>query len=691
MQCAQLVEKELPKIGIGTELDLINQLVFESRVTDQEVGAYVEGGYDIAFLDMSMGSPVTHHGDYINRIFGAKSIPPYGYNFMYWSPETGKGYNNYRAQESDDLLKNINTNWNLTEVVENFIEWQKVWYDAMPMCVIYNQYEVHAVSTGMYGYDPQNFPLNSLETTWFTNYYHGTADTVICTASTGPSTMNTYLTTDRYSRYATDPVMDTLYGLTPSPELVLPAWINRTQWMMFNYGTDAHYAQYPRMAAAMGNFSSDGLTYDVSVRSDVQWHDGHIFDAWDVAFSFQAVLTPVLGISKYSSNVVSFGADTDNTGIDPLAWTHGNYSFHVFDKNDDGHDEFIRFTLNETNAFIEFHYVGGYPVLPEHILGNQTNHGFNGTGHFDPNLWEVKPKDWATHSFNTGRTSDPGGLTGPIGTGSMVFKSFNITTSEVTLEKFENVLWDGDSWEANTSNDHYLVKDGKLTTIPKVAKIIVSTIDEGLSDMKVGKINVMDPQFTLSTIYEELESEDKIQVLTTNETGCQALYFNPKFTQDGVQHLNKKGVRHAISHMIPREEIVEYLLNGLGCPAYTPVPVTAQLGGVPVGIPENDLIAYKNTLAATDSSRPLAKATTAHDKYSISLAFDWLESEGYDTSREDPPPNGDYSDRTNPILDFLLDYAILIGLCCWSILFIIALDSPKLKELIDGKNKDNTR
>ncbi|MFX0181871.1 MAG: ABC transporter substrate-binding protein [Candidatus Hodarchaeota archaeon] len=631
MQCAQLLEKELPKIGIETELHLINQAVFESRVTDQEVGAYTEGGYDIAISGMSMGSPVTHQGDYINRIFGANSIPPYGYNAMYWSPETGKGYNNYRAQESEDLIQKINTNWNLTETTEDFIEWQKVWYDAMPMCVIYNEYEAHAVSAGMYGYDPQKFPLNSLETTWLTNSYLGPSDTVICAVRTSPSTLNSYLATDRYSKYATDPVMDTLYDLSPSPELHLPAWINRTQWMIDNYGIDAYYVQYPRMAAAIGNFSSDGLTYDVSVRSDVIWHDGHILDAWDVAFSFQAVLTPVLGVPEYSSYVVSFGADTDNIGIDPLTWSHGNYSFKVLDKNGDGHDEFIRFTLNETNAFIEYHYIGGHPILPEHILGNQTNHGFNGTGHFDTNLWDVKPKDWVTHSFNTGRTSDPGGLTGPIGTGSMVFKLFNQTTSEVTFEKFENIWWDGDSWEANASSDHYLVKDGKLTTIPKVAKIIVWSMDESLSAMKAGEINIMDPQFTLSTIYEELESEDSIQVLTTSETGYLALYFNPKFTQDGIQHLNKKGVRHAISHMIPREDIVEYLLNGLGCPAYTPVPVTAQFGGVPIYISENDFIAYKRNLRATDGTTPLSDTTTPHDKYSLDLAYDWLDTEGYDT------------------------------------------------------------
>ncbi|MHA1236547.1 MAG: PGF-CTERM sorting domain-containing protein, partial [Candidatus Hodarchaeales archaeon] len=43
-------------------------------------------------------------------------------------------------------------------------------------------------------------------------------------------------------------------------------------------------------------------------------------------------------------------------------------------------------------------------------------------------------------------------------------------------------------------------------------------------------------------------------------------------------------------------------------------------------------LAYKKTLAATDGSFPEADATTAYDEYSTDLAFDWLDSEGYDTT-----------------------------------------------------------
>ena len=43
-----------------------------------------------------------------------------------------------------------------------------------------------------------------------------------------------------------------------------------------------------------------------------------------------------------------------------------------------------------------------------------------------------------------------------------------------------------------------------------------------------------------------------------------------------------------------------------------------------------DMIEYKKTVQATNGEYLLADATTAHDKYDVQLALDWMESEGYD-------------------------------------------------------------
>jgi ABC-type transport system substrate-binding protein len=613
------MEGELPKIGIGTELDLISWAALGPRATDQEVGTYAEGGYDICFFGMSLGTPAGHPGDSMQAVYGSTGIPPNGFNVMYWSPETGKNYNNLRAQESDDLITGITTNLNITESKDDLVEWQKLWYDVMPNIIIYNQYEVHAVSEGLYGYDPIFYPLSSLEDVWMTSDYTGTAGQVVLASSTGGDTFNPQIATDVYDQYPNAPCFDGLLGNTPSKEAVLPSGTNRDTWMTENYGTTAYLALYPRVAEALGTWSADGLSYAIDVRDGVYFHDGHQVDAWDVAMSFQSQLIPAIGVSTYSNLLVPFGKDNLTTK------QHGNYSFAVTDPGGDGFFEHINFSLATTFAPFETDYVGT-SIFPEHILGDPVNHGFV-SGVFDPvATWQVKPGDWRSHSTTTGRTTDPGGYAGPIGCGSMVFESFDSTSSQITLKKFEDIKWDNatGAWVTDTI-DHWNIAN--LDEMPDQAKVIVASMDSALADMKTGGVNIMDPQFTMANILDELQTEATIQPILSPETGWQSIYFNPKFVEDGVYHLQKKGVRHAVSHVVPREDIITYLMNGLALPGYTPVPITSW-----GAILDTEMLAYKKTVTATDGSTPESGATTAYDDYSITKAFDWLDTEGYDTT-----------------------------------------------------------
>jgi ABC-type transport system substrate-binding protein len=615
MQFSQLMEEEIAKIGIGTELDLVSWAALGPRCTDQEVGMYSQGGYDICFFGMSLGTAAGHPGDSMQGVYGSGAIPPQGFNVPYWSPVTGQGYNNYRAQESDDLISEINTNLDVPSALPDLYEWQTIWYDAMPNIIIYNQYEVHAISSDLFGYDPVGYPLGSIESQWFTS----DKDTVVLAVSTGPRTFNSIQATDVYSQYSAGQPMDALVGNTPSTETVLPTGTVRNDWMTDNYGTTVGLALYPRMATSLGAFSEDGLQFNISVRDDIYWHDGVKFDAWDVAFSYQARLVPAIGASVYSNLLVPFGTDNKTA-------MSGNYSFVVEDKDSDGFFESISFQFVDTFAPWMTDYLGSL-IYPEHILGDPANHGFDGSGDFQISQWLVQPTDWSTHSTSTGRTTDTGGYAGPIGTGSQVFKSYDGTTGIVTLEKFENLMWSGSAWVANATNDHYLVKDGGLTDMPQTATIITTSLDSAIADMKDGDINIIDPQFTMASVLEELQASAAIQPVLSPETGWQSLYMNPKFVQDGVYHFQKKGVNHAISHVVPRNDIINYLMNGLGVPGYTPVPITSW-----AAIPEADMLAYKKTLEATDGSTPEADATTAYDEYSLELAFDWLDTEEYDTT-----------------------------------------------------------
>ena len=621
MQFAQLIEGELPKIGIGAELDLISWAALGPRCTDQEVGSYAEGGYDISFFGMSLGTPAGHPGDSMLGVYGSGAIPPAGFNVPYWSPATGSNYYSYRAQDSDDLIADINSNLNMTEAKTGMFEWQKIWYDAMTNIIILNQYEVHAISDGLYGYDPVlPYPLAAIEDMWTTSDYLG-GDQIVAAASTGGGCFNPMIATDVYDQYMSSQSYDGLYGRTPSVEVVLPTGTTRATWMTDRFGTAEHMALYPRMATAIGNYSADGLTYQVDMKDDVYFHDGHLADMWDLAMSFQANIIPSVASSVYSNLVVPFGQD-DKTA------KHGNYSFTVSDANGDGHDERINITLDVSFAPFEGDYVGT-SFYPEHILGDPATHGFTTAGDFDPdNLWITKPADWKYHSTTTGRNTDPGGYEGPIGVGPFIFKDFDSTTGFATLQKFNQTRWNNatSAWVDDATVSHWNID--AMDKVPTNAKVIISSLDAGLADLKTGGVNILDVQFTMANIYDELQAEATIQSVLSPETGWQAIYLNPKFkAQDGTYPFQLKGVHHAISHIVPREDIVTYLLNGLGLAGYTPVPITSW-----AAMPEADMLAYKKTVTGTDGSTPESGATTAYDEYSLEVAFDWLDSEEYDTT-----------------------------------------------------------
>jgi ABC-type transport system substrate-binding protein len=390
--------------------------------------------------------------------------------------------------------------------------------------------------------------------------------------------------------------------------------------MMDNYNTTEYLKQYPRVATSTGTFAADGLSFAMDIKDDVYFHDGHQVDAWDVAMSQQAQLIPAMGASTYSNNIVPFG-------MDDKANKHGNYSFTVTDEDNDGFYEHLNFTMNVTYAPFSTNVLGA-SIFPEHILGDPVNHGYLTNGDFDPDAtWIVKPGDWRSHSTTTGRTTDPGGYAGPISCGSMVFESFDSTASQITLKKFENIRWDNatGAWVTDNTVSHWNIAN--LGDMPDQAKVIVASMDSAIADMKTGGVNIMDPQFTMANILDELQTEASIQPILSPETGWQSIYFNPKFVEDGVYHLQKKGVRHAVSHIVPREDIITYLMNGLALPGYTPVPITSW-----AAILDTEMLAYKKTVTATDGSTPESGATTAYDDYSITKAFDWLDTEGYDTT-----------------------------------------------------------
>lgn len=639
MQYAHRVARELESVGISCDVNIASWRTVEPRLWTQETGQWTDNGYDIVFVGYAWGWHGDHRGKGLQQYF--RGIPPFpGLNIMYWSSKS-TDYLTYGASESESFIQQINTKLDLNDYKECMYEWQKLWYDVLPNVLIYTPYtNLYPVSTGLYGFDPALYasPIawstisssSWLENLWTDSSYTGSEDHVVFATSLPFEDFNTLL--EDYNRVFMDsvaaPVMDVLVGKTPSKQLLLPPGIDRDSWMLSNYDTTESFKLYPRVANSLGSYSGDGLQYRITTRDDVYWHDGQRLDAWDVAFSYQALLLPDIPHSFSKDVRAIFGADdkVNQSGL---------YAFVVEDTDADGFYESLTFHLTNQAVDFETSYLG-FHLFPEHILGDPSNHGFNTSDYLDPNnTWLVPPSEWVHHSFNTGNPNDPGGLNGPIGCGSMIFKEYSSSTGRISMEKFANIQWDHISrkWVANDSNDHYFIKDGKLNKILHTVEINEMPLDDAIEELKAGNVNILDYEnYLLAPKYSELKTESTIQIGYDPGSTWQALFVNPKFTtttQLGVNDrpFNRKGVRHAISHVIPRLEIINKLENGLGTVVHTPIPLNSW-----AVLPADEMLSNKQMIMASDSSYLEADATTAWDTYDRQLALDWLESEGYDVT-----------------------------------------------------------
>lgn len=102
---------------------------------------------------------------------------------------------------------------------------------------------------------------------------------------------------------------------------------------------------------ANGGISRDGLTYTFHLRHDIRWQDGAPLTAQDVAFTFDAIMSP-------RNNTLS------RYGYDAVAWvrTPDRYTAVVH----------LKYRLS---PFVTYFFGGNsnYPILPAHVLAKYPN------------------------------------------------------------------------------------------------------------------------------------------------------------------------------------------------------------------------------------------------------------------------------------------------------------------------------
>ncbi|MHA1365908.1 MAG: ABC transporter substrate-binding protein [Candidatus Heimdallarchaeota archaeon] len=252
--------------------------------------------------------------------------------------------------------------------------------------------------------------------------------------------------------------------------------------------------------------SVDGLVWNVNINPNAKWADGTTLDAFDVNYSYNLLIDPDFGSPDLAFWQTYIGPESVNV-LNPTEVEITFLQHYVF---------------QESNLAVD--------LLPEHIWG------------------AIDPADHATQA-QTWASTDPSKL---LGAGPYYLVEYDGTNGVIHLDKNEYF----DDWSGITPNfddvyfEFYSNKEGALSALAAGA---LDMIDANFSP-QLDELNL--PGITYQLI-EDPSSEEIAINMQHPYLGTGALC--PIASAESAKHIRK-----AISHMIPREIIVEEILGGLG-------------------------------------------------------------------------------------------------------------------------------
>jgi len=282
--------------------------------------------------------------------------------------------------------------------------------------------------------------------------------------------------------------------------------------------------------------SPDGKTWNVNLRPGVTWHDGQPFDSSDVKFTFDL----------YQND--TFGAQTESfvkdiVGGQKNVTVTGPYS--------------LRFTLPAPYAYFVQNILTT-AILPKHVLQPA----------FGTDYSKI-----SNSLFNQPGSGSVGPL--PVGTGPYKWVGYDAATSTSHLVRNDNYFNFNDWGRAA------LLAKGQFTVKDYYVRVIVGA-DAAITALNSGQVDILDSQYHFENQPAFLAAWGSSRIVTYDGFGVQELGVNMKHPilgtgvdtplgrQDPSQaSLAAKYVRQAISHAIPRQEIINGLFNGFGSPAIT--------------------------------------------------------------------------------------------------------------------------
>ncbi|MFX1255547.1 MAG: ABC transporter substrate-binding protein [Promethearchaeota archaeon] len=522
-QPSQFIANELPKIGIDATLLLVGWDVLIPRMFDHPYHAdYKGGGFDLGYLSWS---------DSI--------IPSNLYARFHSSNESPQGNNYYPVinQTLDGILEFVMNTTDFDErkaYIKQALE-MIVW-EIHPVTGIFQLEDLCYMRDNVRGYSselrvPGALGIAEMYFEDGQSHGHDQVNEFIMASTTRPNNYNDIIENDWYNQLAIAPINHGLVERDPDYNFV-PVLLTQLPYPV------AVTNNHTGLESSLD--SNLATVWEIELRDDVFWHEGYGYnmaahedilqvDADDVVFTFELIL--------------------DDNGPNPCAirpgWQRllGNDTSLAVIKKDRYH---VQFHLQTVDADLMVHF--GQYLMPQHILAL-------GTIRADGSMAPTDYTDWDTDDWNIGRRT--GGYTGPavIGNGPYILFPGGDDVSQ-TVTETKNPYW------------HLIAAPTYANMFDKYIYTWISSKDAALVALEQAEIDLMDPQFHAEKDYPDMKDKPGIALVKQLDWGYSTLGYN--ILHGAGDKLTNKWVRLAIAHMIPSQNIVEYLLGGLGQVNFAP-------------------------------------------------------------------------------------------------------------------------
>jgi ABC-type transport system substrate-binding protein len=562
---ATMIQANLESLGINATLV---QLPFSPYIFDRALTpplsnlgkTFDQGGFDI----LVVGQNLLIDPDPFS-LYHSSQFAPSGENYYLWN-----------NSQNDLLTSQVKTTLDHTARMNYLKQWQVLAYNELPSIPIFYPKELVAFDS--------NFPNAQAI---FTAYHFPAWPAIEHLSTLAADASLTFAHTGQAPGEGIIPELSTsYYDLAVSGEIFSSlALRNDTIFKSMIPELAAGTASSPGWSVA-----SDNETWTVNIRPGVTWQDGQPFTADDVKFTFDLYQNDTFGspTESFVRGVIGGMSGVTETSTAQVV-------FHL---------------PRPDPLFVQDILTAG--ILPKHILSNFSN-------------------DYSRIRNSLFNRPDAGsGGTLPIGTGPYKYVGFDPVTSTNHLVRNDNYFNFSD-WgrSALLAKGQFGVKDYYVTTI-----IGSSAATRAFSN---GQVDVLDGQYHL-----EVSNSSFVTSLGSSRTavydafGVQEMGVNMRHpilgtgmdTPLGRQDPSKaalaaKYVRQAISHAVPRDQIISQILNGYGLPAIT-TPVIGD---------------YKTGFSVTEGFNP----ALAPYSFNLTRARELLQLAGYQQSL--PPIDAQFTIR----------------------------------------------